>query len=118
MLGKPIDNLTLTFAKGQLTDFTGTGAGFDLIKQAYAAVDDKAKSAFAFIDVGVNPNVKLPAGNKVGTWMSDGTVTVGVGDNTLFGGDNSAPFTLAGHVMNATVTLDGKPIVENGSLKL
>jgi len=118
ILGKPVDNLTLTFAKGQLTEFTGTGAGFDLVKQAYAAVDDKAKSAFAFIDVGVNPNVKLPAGNKVGTWMSDGTVTVGVGDNTVFGGDNSVPFTLAGHVMNATVTFDGKPIVENGSLKL
>lgn len=116
--GKPIENLTLTFVKGKLTDFTGGGDGFALAKQQYDAADDAKKGDFAVIDLGVNPNLKLPAGNKVGTWMSDGMVTIGIGNNTVFGGDNNAPFTLSGHLTNATVTFDGKPVVENGSLKL
>jgi aminopeptidase len=116
--GKPIENLTLTYVKGKLMDFTGTGAGFDLAKKQYEAVDDAKKGDFAVVDLGINPNLKLPEGNKVGTWMSDGMVTIGIGNNTVFGGENNAPFSLTGHLTNATVTLDGKPVVENGSLKL
>ena len=116
--GKAIENLTLTFVKGKLTEMTGGGAGFEAARQRYDAADDPNKSAFAFFDLGINPSLALPADNKTGTWVSAGMVTVGIGDNTPFGGENSSSFSLAAHLTGATVTLDGKTVVENGSLKL
>ena len=67
--GKQIDNLTLTLAGGKVTGMTGAGAGFADFKAAYDAVDDRARTCSAFFDLGINPNVKLPSGSRVGTWV-------------------------------------------------
>lgn len=45
-------------------------------------------------------------------------VTVGIGGNTWAGGDNSVPYALTVFLPGSTMTLDGKPIVEKGALKL
>jgi hypothetical protein len=116
--GKQIDNLTLTLAGGKVTAITGAGPGFADFKAAYDAVDDERKDLFGFFDLGINPNVKLAAGSKVGTWVPAGTVTVGTGGNTWAGGDNSVPFGTTIYLPGSTVMLDGKAIVENGVLKL
>ena len=50
---------------------------------------DPRKDLLGYIDLGINPNVKLPAASVVGTWVPAGTVTVGTGGNTWAGGDNS-----------------------------
>jgi len=116
--GKQIDNLTLTLAGGKVTAITGAGPGFADFKAAYDAVDDARKDLFGFFDLGINPNVKLASGSKVGTWVPAGTVTVGTGGNTWAGGDNSVPFGTTIFLPGSTVMLDGKAIVENGVLKL
>ena len=116
--GKQIDNLTLTLAGGKVTALTGAGPGFADFKAAYDAVDDARKDLFGFVDLGINPNVKLAAGSTVGTWVPAGTVTVGIGGNTWAGGDNSVPFGTTIYLPGSTLMLDGKAIVENGVLKL
>jgi aminopeptidase len=116
--GKQIDNLTLTISGGKVTAMTGTGPGFADFKAEYDAVNDPRKDLFAFIDLGINPNVKLPATSTTGTWVPAGTVTVGTGSNAWAGGDNSVPYSNVIFLPGSTVTLDGKTIVENGSLKL
>ncbi len=116
--GKQIDNLTLTLAGGKVTAMTGAGPGFADFKAQYDAVDDARKDEFAFVDFGINPNVKLATGSSVGTWVPAGTVTVGTGSNLWAGGDNSVPFGTTIYLPGSTVMLDGKPIVENGALKL
>ncbi len=116
--GKQIDDLTLTFSAGQLTAMTGSGPGFAAFKAEYDAMDDKRKAALAFLDFGINPNISLPANASVGTWVPAGSVTLGTGANVWAGGDNSVPYSLVVHLPGSTVTLDGKPVVERGVLKL
>jgi hypothetical protein len=76
------------------------------------------KDEFAFVDFGINPDVAIPAGSSMIAWMPAGMVTVGIGNNKWAGGDNESPFSLPLFLVNCTVTIDGKMIVENGKLKL
>lgn len=116
--GKPVDDLTLTFAEGKLTAMTGSGPGYADLKAAYDAMDDARKNLFGYVDFGINPNIKLPPDSKVGNWVPAGAVTLGTGNNLWAGGDNSVPYQHDVSLQGSTVTLDGKLIVENGELKL
>ncbi len=116
--GKQIDNLTLTFAGGKLVSMEGSGPGYADLRAEYDAVNDERKDLFGFVDLGINPNVKLPSASKVGAWVPAGTITVGVAGNTWAGGDNSVPYGLTVFLPGSTVTLDGKTIIENGQLKI
>jgi leucyl aminopeptidase (aminopeptidase T) len=115
--GKEINNLTMTFAGGKLTGITGSGPGFDMMKARYDTAGE-GKDIFAVVDFGINSNVKLPAGSKVATWVPAGTVTVGIGDNVWAGGDNKTPYGYFVSLPGTTVTLDGKPVIDAGQLKL
>jgi leucyl aminopeptidase (aminopeptidase T) len=116
--GKPIDNLTLTVSGGKVTAMTGSGDGWADYKAAYDATTDPRKDAFGFIDLGINPNVRLPADSTIGSWVPAGAVTVGAGNNSWAGGDNTVPWGSVLFLPGSTVTLDGKTIVDNGALKL
>jgi leucyl aminopeptidase (aminopeptidase T) len=115
--GKEIQNLTLTFAGGKLMSMTGSGPGFEPMKAVYDAAGE-GKDVFAVVDLGINPNITLPATSTLGTWVPAGTITVGIGNNVWAGGDNKAPYGYFVSMPGATVTLDGKPIIENGQLKI
>lgn len=116
--GKQIDNLTLTFAGGKLTSMTGSGPGYAEYKADYDAVPDARKNLFGFVDLGINPSVKLPASSQVGSWIPAGTITVGAGNNTWAGGDNSVSYGMTVYLPGSTVMLDGKTIIEKGELKI
>ncbi|HEX8116926.1 MAG TPA: aminopeptidase [Pyrinomonadaceae bacterium] len=115
--GQEINDLTLVFASGKLTSVTGSGPGFEKMKAAYDAAGE-GKDLFAVVDFGINPNVKLPANSQLATWVPAGTVTLGVGNNVWAGGDNKTPYGYFVSLPGTTVTLDGKPVVEAGQLKL
>lgn len=115
--GEEIDDLTLTFSAGKLTSINGSGPGFAKMKAIYDAAGE-GKDIFAFVDFGINPNVKLPANSQLATWVPAGTVTLGVGNNVWAGGDNKTSYSYGVSLAGTTVTLDGKPVVEAGQLKL
>ena len=115
--GLEIRDLTLTFAGGKLTSLTGSGPGFDRLKSVYDAAAG-TKDVFGAVDFGINPNVTLPADSQIGTWVPAGTVTVGFGNNIWAGGDNMVPYGHYVSLPRASVTLDGRTIVENGQLKM
>lgn len=115
--GKEVTNLTLTFVAGKMTGMTGSGPGFADLKAEYDARGD-GKELFAFVDFGINPNLKLWPASKLGNWIQSGMVTVGLGNNTWAGGDNKVSYGMTNYLPGSTVTLDGKTIVENGVLKL
>lgn len=116
--GQPIDNLAITVAQGKVTSLTGSGPGFAGLKAEYDAVADERKNLFGFVDLGINPNVRLPADSQVGNWVPAGAITLGTGTNLWAGGDNSVPHGLTFFLSGATATLDGKTIVDKGELKL
>ncbi len=114
--GKEVNNLTLTFAGGKLTSMTGEGPGFEKMKANYDAYPE-GKELLAFLDIGINPNMKLAPSTKLGNWVSAGMVSVGTGNNLWAGGTNNVTGGVEGHLAGATVKIDGKTIVENGDLK-
>jgi leucyl aminopeptidase (aminopeptidase T) len=115
--GKKIDRLALTIADGKVTAMEGSGPGYADLKAMYDASDDPRKAEFSFLNLGINPAVKLGQGSA-GSWVPAGAVTVGTGANAWAGGDNHSGMGQTVFLPGSTVTLDDKPIVENGELKL
>jgi len=114
--GKEIQSLTLTFEGGKLTSMTGTGPGFAAMKADYDAYG-AGKEILGYVDLGINPNIRLAPSSKLGNWVSAGMVTVGTGNNTWAGGTNNINGGVNGHLPGCTVKVDGKMVVENGILK-
>jgi leucyl aminopeptidase (aminopeptidase T) len=111
--GQEIQGLTLEFEDGRVTSMTAA-SGLDRLKALYDAADD-AKAALGVVDIGLNPSL---AANKdrMRSWTPAGMVSVGIGNNTWAGGDNSSNFGWNGHLAGATVTIDGETVVEGGNL--
>lgn len=113
--GKEITGLTLTFKAGKLISMTAK-SGLEPLKELYDAAEP-GKEEFAFVDLGLNPNVQLKAGSKVVAWMPAGMVTVGIGNNMWAGGENKNAYSLSSFLPGSTLKVDGKVLVENGMLK-
>jgi len=113
--GKEIKNLKLTFKNGKLTSMKAE-SGLDAFKARYDA-SGTGKDVFGFIDVGLNPNVKIPKDSKMAAWMASGMITIGVGNNNWAGGENETDFDSAFFLPGSTLKIDGKVLVENGVLK-
>lgn len=112
--GKPIEGLTLKFENGKLMTFTAKG-DITALKKRYDAAP-AGKELFSFVDLGINPNVIVPAGGKMTTWMGAGAISIGVGGNTWAGGDNTSPFDLSARMNNGTLTVDGTKLIDAGKL--
>ena len=113
--GQEVRGLTLTYSKGRLTGMTAA-SNIDTLKARYEAAGG-GKDQFGYIDIGLNPETKLPLGTGHIVWTALGAVTVGLGDNLGFGGINASDFSLPTQIGGATVKVDGKTVVENGALK-
>ena len=64
--GKRVDGLTLKFSKGKLTSMTAD-SDITALREAYNAAPS-GRDWFGAIDIGINPDVKLPRGSRVATW--------------------------------------------------
>jgi hypothetical protein len=115
--GKEVNKLTLNFENGKLTSFTGEGPGFAALEADYKLAGE-GKDLLSFIDIGINPSYTLAPSSKLGNWVSAGMVNLGTGNNLWAGGTNEATGGVAGALAGCTVKVDGKTIVENGTLKL
>ena len=113
--GREILGLTLTFKAGKLTSMTAK-SGLEPLQALYDA-SGPGKELFGFIDIGINPNVRLLPDSRLVAFMPAGMVTVGVGGNTWAGGENEAPFALNGFLPGSTFKVDGQVLVEGGALK-
>ena len=113
-----IRGLTFVFKAGKVTSMEAKpGPTYDRFKAAYQAAPAR-KDEFAGIDLGVNPDIKAPRGSKLLTWVPAGTVTVAIGGNLWAGGDNTMAYGAGGFITDGTVTVDDKPLIEKGSLKV
>lgn len=108
---------TLTIKAGKLTAHSAKpGASYDRWKALYTEAAGK-KDEFGYIDLGINPNVTIPSGSKLTTWVPAGTVSVGFGNNIWAGGSNDGSWFFAASMNGCTVAVDGETIVEAGVLK-
>ncbi len=70
----------------------------------------------SLVDVGLNPNCQPLMGSDYYSWEMAGMVTIGTGNNSWAGGDVESDNGLTFHLVNATLSVDGKMIVDNGQL--
>ena len=113
--GQEIRGLRLTFKNGRITSMTAK-SGLEPLKKLYNA-SGPGKDEFGAIDIGVNPNVRIPSNSRMVAWMASGMVSVGIGENTWAGGENTCPFGLYVHLPGSTLTVDGRTLVDQGVLK-
>ena len=115
--GGVIRGATFTVKAGKMVAHTALpGPEYEVWKQRYAAAP-ASRDEFAFVDLGINPNVKVPAGSKLTSWVPAGTVSLGFGANVWAGGANTISWGSSGSMNGCTLTVDGQVVVENGVLK-
>jgi len=113
--GKEVQGLELTFKDGKLTSMKAK-SGLEALKALYDA-SGEGKDEFAYVDVGINPNVKLIPNSRMVAWMATGMVTVGLGENTSWaGGQNESNFSMQSFLPGSTLTIDGEVLVKDGTL--
>jgi leucyl aminopeptidase (aminopeptidase T) len=112
--GKPIEGLRLVFKAGKLTSMTAKD-GLEPLQAAYDAAGP-GKDLLGVIDIGINPGIRSPERSPVHVWGKAGTVTVQVGNNTWAGGNNQVNFGIPAYSPGSTLTVDGKPLVQEGKL--
>ena len=113
--GAEVSDVVLEVKGGKVTALHAKANGERLLAAFQAAAEGKDRCGV--IDVGINPNVRPPAGSKVLTYTPAGMTSVSVGNDTWAGGDDNSPFGLPGFLPGSTLTVDGKVIVDRGELK-
>ena len=113
--GEAVHNLRVTFAGGTIASMTAD-SGVEKVK-AYLDASDAPSKRLSVVDVGVNKESRPLEGSNYVSWEMAGMVTLMVGNNTWTGGDNNAESALPFHVAGATLTADGKVLVQNGELQ-
>ncbi len=112
--GKEIRGLELTFKDGKLTNMKAK-SGLEPLQARYE-VSGEGRDEFAFIDVGFNPDVRIPQKSSMVAWMASGMITVGLGNFPWAGGENESDFAIPNFLPGSTLKVDGEIIVENGVL--
>jgi len=116
---KPVTGESFSFNQGHLENYKAetNGQCFADIMAAYTG----PKDMFASLQIGLNPAAKVM--ENPGDYRpayAAGLVSIGIGDNQLMGGSNRVEggggYGVA--IVNATVTLDGKTVVQDGKLTL
>ncbi len=112
--GVEAKDITLVFQKGKLVSMTAK-SGIERIKELYDAFAE-GKDDFSSVDIGINPNVSIIPGSKLACWMPAGMITIGIGNNLYAGGENKSTFGYNFHLPGSTLTVDGKVLVDGGTL--
>ena len=112
-LGRWVRGISLAFDGGRLAKWSATENADLIQKQWDAAKGDRDR--LGYVDIGVNPRGRQGFLQDV---IAAGNVYVAVGDNEEAGGKNKTDFFLGSSLSNATVTVNGKPIVTDGALAL
>jgi aminopeptidase len=112
--GQKVEGLRLEFKDGKLASMTAK-SGLDPVQAIYDAAGS-GRDLPGVVDIGINSGVRGPEGKAMHVWSAAGTVTVVVGNNGWAGGDNQVQFAVLGTSPNSSVTVDGKPLVQDGKL--
>lgn len=119
-LEKPVEKPVTVFVReGEAYRFEG-GAGAKRVKAALVDASKKTrnkKSPYNVAELGIGMNDKAKIiGNVLEDEKVLGSVHIGFGGNSTFGGRVKAEFHLDAIIKNATLEIDGKLILKDGKL--
>jgi leucyl aminopeptidase (aminopeptidase T) len=113
-VGLLTESVTLHVSSGRITRFESIDPRLvERLEALFAAVGDDKAYVLAECGIGLNDRAELN-----GTMLIDegtfGCVHFGFGSNATVGGVNDVPFHLDFVMRNASLSIDGRPILENG----
>ncbi len=111
--GRWIRGVSWSFENGVIQKFTATKNGDMIIPLWEKSSGDKSR--FGWFGIGMNYAAKI---GYLDNTTVQGAVTLGIGDNKVFGGGNVSTFGFQGTLHKATVSFNGKPLVSDGKLVL
>ena len=107
--------LCLTFKEGKVTRIIG-GECADRLRRLLAPHGTAGRRAAEF-GIGTNDAARI-SGYALEDEKVLGTIHLALGNNLSFGGSNASALHLDGVVYKASVTMDGRSILENGKMLL
>jgi leucyl aminopeptidase (aminopeptidase T) len=111
--GIKIRNLKLTFAEGRVAHLEAAQNAQALRQAIEASSGDK--DVFAFVDIGVNPNSRPIRNADYHTYEMAGMVTIGIGQAPWADSPNESEFGQDFFVPRATLEIDGRTIIKDGT---
>lgn len=112
LLASPI---TLFIEGGRIVRFTGDATVVDKLESVFAEVGSPKAYVLAECGVGLNPDAEL-TGSMLTDEGTNGTMHFGFGSNATVGGQNDVSFHLDVVFREATLEIDGSPILEHGEV--
>ncbi|MEW5743684.1 MAG: aminopeptidase [Myxococcota bacterium] len=115
--GQVLTDLVVTVKAGKVVDLKAAPSkAWDRFKELYDAAP-AGKDVLSIIDVGLNEDMK-PRGKTLRSYVPAGSVTLLFGGDEWAGGSNTIAYGAALFLGDATLTVDGQPVVEKGQLKV
>jgi|TARA_B100001964_G_scaffold131974_1_gene145800 leucyl aminopeptidase (aminopeptidase T) len=114
-LGLLDEPIYLDVAEGLAVSIKG-GRSAEKLRRLIDEADEGANNIAEFA-IGANPQARL-IGNLAEDKKLEGSVHIAVGDNHVLGGKVTSNIHLDGMLLNPTVKLDGKLVVDQGTLLL
>jgi aminopeptidase len=112
--GQVIKNLKLRFTNGRISDIQADN-NVNFLKTLLSSAKGDA-DVLSLFDIGINRNSQPLQNSSYYSWEMGGMVTLSTGDNSWAGGNTKSDTGLSFHIPGASVTINGKPVVENGKL--
>jgi len=115
LMGKMLKGFTMTFRNGKLASFDAK-ENLDAFAGMYRGASGD-KDRLGSFSIGINPNAQF-LGLISADELALGGVTIGIGSNKDFGGNNDTTVGYAQTLSKATVEVDGRPLLQEGKIQL
>jgi hypothetical protein len=76
------------------------------------------RDEFGFLEIGINPAVRLPKDGPGRPYLEAGTIALGTGNIVWAGGDNKASFEVDCLLLGGILQIDGKALVRDGTFQV
>jgi len=107
--------LTLHVQGGRITRFEGEATLVEKLESIFHGIGSPNAYVLAECGVGLNPDAEL-TGSMLTDEGTNGTMHFGFGSNSTVGGKNDVSFHLDFVFREASLEVDGNPILENGEI--
>jgi leucyl aminopeptidase (aminopeptidase T) len=115
LMGKMLKGFTMRFQNGKLVSFDAK-ENLDAFAGMYRGASGD-KDRLGSFSIGINPKAQVIGLVSVDE-LTLGGVTIGIGSNKDFGGDNDTTVGFAQTLSRATVEVDGRPLLDEGKIQV
>ena len=112
---QPLTEVAFDFTGGKLQNFKAD-SGAECFEETMAPYSGP-KDTIGYVSIGLNPEWKVM--ENPGDFRPEaaaGMVTIGIGDNKLYGGNNRNTGSFSFPIVNATVEVNGRVVIKDGKL--